>query len=193
MIEQVRLWPGATHTLFLVLLTLEFPRVNVVIEGPDTPPIPLGIIERFEVTGIRLVPIQNPSPAVEDHFKLNVPHRASSFVVGKVRHANDATVPINHAPSVHFEEHDQFDPPVGYQRREKGLGIFSAGLLKFGCVGKSETNYDFARLLQLRVPKHRFEAVAVEDLQYRRTNGFSSRLFIRDQHSSPLPAGPAYS
>ena len=112
LIEQGRLCPRASRAPYLVLLTLEFPRMNVVIEGPDTTPVPLGVIESFEVDWIWLVPVQDPCPAVEDHFKLDVPHRASPFVVSKVRNANDAPVPVNHTPSVHFEEHDQFDPSV---------------------------------------------------------------------------------
>jgi len=164
LIKQARLCPWASHSFFLVLLTLEFPWVDIAIEGPDPPPISLGVIERFEIAWIRPVPLQNPRPAVEDHFKLDVPHRASSLIVSKIRDANDAPVPVDHTAGVHFEEHDQLHPTVSDQRGKKGFGLDTAGLLKLGRIGKSQANDDLATLLQLCVPQDRFEAVAVEHI-----------------------------
>lgn len=66
-------WLASSLSLLPVSVLFEFPRVNVVIPRPDTSSVSLCVVERLKISLVGFVSIKNPSPAVEDHFKFDVP------------------------------------------------------------------------------------------------------------------------
>src|SRR3546814_377579 len=56
----------------------KFPGMDVVIPCPDASPVSLSVRERKGIALIGPIPIQNPSPSVDDHFEFNVSEGGAS-------------------------------------------------------------------------------------------------------------------
>ena len=79
-IKKRWLGPGLSPSLALLSVSVlfELPRVNVAVPCPEASPATLCVLQSMKITLVRLVTIKHPSPAIEDHFKFDVPDDTSS-------------------------------------------------------------------------------------------------------------------
>ncbi len=216
----VFLWahPGGTaHALqegdgFLraaVFLSLEFPGRDVVVGGPDAAAVVAGVLEGEGVAFVGAVAVEDPGPAVDDHFQFDVPGdalgraEAVDAVAGlggvpaidggvflrQVGHGDDAAVTVENAAGVHLQEDGEVEGGAGDEMGEERLCFGAAGLIGFRCVDEAEPYCCFHACwcgwdLQIG-----HEAVAVEHAQDVGLDCIGPRIFRHDQERGLMEHG----
>lgn len=153
--------------------------MDIVAPRPDPAAMSLGVEKGLRIAFIRSISIENPCPAVEDHFQLDVAE--DEVVLLQIGHGNNPSVPIDDAAGVHFQQEHQLEPlSVDYSGQEV-FRFMTAELLHLWRIDEAKTH---CRLDLPALPwdtNAGQEAVAVEHPNDRHPKRVCSRVFWREE------------